>query len=47
MRRMLFRTIHDLALMLDRVCNEREPLPDVGIVDIQSVETASLGNAML
>lgn len=38
MRRMLFRTIHDLALMLDRLCNEREVLPSAGIVDSQSVK---------
>ena len=33
MRRMLFRTIHNLALMLDRLCNEREVLPSAGVVD--------------
>lgn len=37
-RRMLFRTLHDLALMLDRLCNEREVLPSAGIVDSQSVK---------
>ncbi len=36
--RMLFRTIHDLALMLDRMCNEREVLPSAGILDSQSVK---------
>jgi len=41
MRRMLFRTIHDLALMLDRLCNEREVLPSTGIVDSQSVNAPS------
>jgi putative transposase len=38
MRRMLFRTVHDLALMLDRLCNEREVLPSAGIIDSQSVK---------
>jgi len=38
MRRMLFRTILDLALMLDRLCNEREVLPSAGVVDSQSVK---------
>ncbi len=38
MRRMLFRTIHDLALMRDRLCNEREVLPSAGIIDSQSVK---------
>jgi transposase len=35
---MLFRTIHDLALMLDRLCSEREVVPSAGIVDSQSVK---------
>ena len=38
MRRMLFRTIHDLALMLDRICNEREVVPTAGVVDSQTVK---------
>ena len=38
MRRMLFRTTHDLALMLDRLCNEREVLPSARVVDSQSVK---------
>ena len=38
MRRMLFRTIHDLELMLDRLCSEREVLPSAGIVYSQSVK---------
>lgn len=37
-RRMLFRTIHDLALMLDHLCNECEVLPSAGVVDSQSVK---------
>jgi len=37
-RRFLFRTIHDLALMLDRMCEQREVVPSAGIVDSQSVE---------
>jgi transposase len=32
-RRFLFRTIHDLALMLDRLCEQREVAPSAGIVD--------------
>ena len=35
---MLFRTIHNPALMLDRMCNEREVLPSAGIIDSQSVK---------
>jgi putative transposase len=38
MRRMLFRTIHDLALMLDRLLTEREAAPTAGVVDSQSVK---------
>lgn len=38
LRRMLFRTTHHLALMLDRLCNEREVLPRAGVVDSQSVK---------
>jgi transposase len=37
MRRFLFRTIRDLALMLDRMCEQREVVPSAGIVDSQSV----------
>ena len=38
MRRFLFRTIHDLALMLDRMCEQREVVPSAGMVDSQSVK---------
>jgi transposase len=38
MRRMLFRTIHDLALMIDRLCKNREVLPGAAIIDSQSVK---------
>lgn len=38
MRRFLFRTIHDLALMLDQICEQREVVPSAGIVDSQSVK---------
>lgn len=38
MRRMLFRSIHDLALMLNCLCNERQVLPSAGVVDSQSVK---------
>lgn len=37
-RRFLFRTIHDLALMLDRMCEQREIVPSAGIADSQSVK---------
>ena len=37
-RRLLFRTIHDLALMFDRMCEQREVVPSDGIVDSQSVK---------
>jgi putative transposase len=37
-RHFLFRTIHDLALMLDRMCEQREVAPSAGIVDSQSVK---------
>ena len=40
MRRMLFRTIRDLALMLDRLCNEREVMPSAQVVDSQRVKAA-------
>jgi hypothetical protein len=35
MRRMLFRTIHDLALMLDRMCSGRDVVPAAGMIDSQ------------
>lgn len=38
MRRLLFKTIHDLALMLDRMLAGREALPSAGVVDSQSVK---------
>ena len=38
MRRMLFKTIHDLALMLDRMRSGREVVPTAGVVDSQSVK---------
>ncbi len=37
-RRLLFRTIHDVALMLDRARDGREESPSAGIVDSQSVK---------
>lgn len=37
-RRLLFRTIHDVALMLDRECQRREQSPSAAIVDSQSVK---------
>jgi transposase len=38
MRRMLFKTIHDLALMLDRLLAERAMVPTAGVIDSQSVK---------
>ncbi len=37
-RRLLFRTIHDVALMLDRAREGREESPTAGVVDSQSVK---------
>ncbi len=38
MRRMLFQTIHDVALMLDRQLHERQAEPTAAILDSQSVK---------
>jgi hypothetical protein len=38
MRRMLFKTIHDLALLLDRLLAERAMQPTAGVIDSQSVK---------
>ena len=38
MRLLLFRTIHDVALMLDRECCGREASPTGGVLDSQSVK---------
>jgi putative transposase len=38
MRRFLFRTIHDVALMLDRALSGREASPTAGVIDSQSVK---------
>jgi transposase len=40
-RQMLFRTIHDVALMLDRERSGREASPSAAIVDSQSVKAPS------
>jgi transposase len=40
-RQMLFRTIHDVALMLDRERNGREASPSAAIIDSQSVKAPS------
>ncbi|WP_424138370.1 IS5 family transposase [Roseomonas chloroacetimidivorans] len=37
-RRLLFRTIHDVALMLDREAAEREASPSGGVLDSQTVK---------
>lgn len=38
MRRLLFRTIHDVALMLDREREGREQSPTAVVVDSQSIK---------
>lgn len=40
-RRLLFRTIHDVALMLDREREAREQSPSGAVVDSQSVKAPS------
>src|SRR3954452_10265356 len=37
-RRLLFRTIHDVALMLDRERENREQSPSAAVVDSQSIK---------
>jgi putative transposase len=37
-RRLLFRTIHDVALMIDRERSGREVSPSAGIIDSQSIK---------
>jgi putative transposase len=37
-RRLLFRTIHDIALMLDRERERREQSPTAAVVDRQSIK---------
>jgi putative transposase len=37
-RRLLFRTLHDIALMLDRERSGREASPSAGVIDSQSVK---------
>ena len=37
-RRLLFRTLHDVALMLDRERTGREASPSAGVIDSQSVK---------
>jgi len=38
MHSMLFRSIHDQALMLNRMCEGREVMPAAGVVDSQPVK---------
>ncbi len=40
---MLFRTIHDIALMMDRECVGREASPSAGVVDSQTVKAPAPG----
>jgi transposase len=37
-RRLLFRTVHDIALMLDRERAGRDPSPSAGVLDSQTVK---------
>ncbi|MGA4334005.1 IS5 family transposase, partial [Ralstonia nicotianae] len=41
MRRLLFRTLHDVVLMLDRELAGRQPCPSVGVIDSQTVKAPS------
>ncbi|WP_082012952.1 IS5 family transposase [Belnapia sp. F-4-1] len=43
MRRFLFQTIHDLALMCDRERAGREASPSAGVIDSQSVKAPAAG----
>ncbi len=43
MRRFLFQTIHDLALMCDRERAGREVSPSAGVIDSQSVKAPAAG----
>lgn len=40
-RRLLFRTIHDVALMLDRECESRDQSPSAAVADSQSIKAAA------
>ncbi|TCK19716.1 DDE family transposase [Ancylobacter aquaticus] len=40
-RRLLFRTIHDVALMLDRDRKSREQFPSAAVVDSQSIKAST------
>ena len=37
-RRLMFRTIHDIALMIDRAQGGREPEPTAAVIDSQSIK---------
>ena len=40
---MLFRTIHDIAVMIDRERAGREASPSAGVIDSQTVKAPALG----
>ena len=42
-RRLLFQTIHDVALMIDREREARQPQPTAGVIDSQSVKAPAAG----
>ena len=45
MRRMLCKTVHDLALMLDRMCSGREVVPTAEVTDSQSVKAPAAADS--
>ena len=44
-RVMLFRTIHDIALMMDRERTGREASPSAGVIDSRTSQGAGAGSA--
>jgi transposase len=47
MRRLLFETIHDVALMIDRERADRDASPSAGVIDSQSVKAPGGASAGL
>ena len=44
-RRLLFQTIHDIALMIDRAQEGRSPEPSAAVLDSQSVKSPAAGGS--
>ena len=42
-RRLMFRTIHDIALMVDRAQSGRAPEPTAAVIDSQSIKAPAPG----